>query len=178
MSVWPMNWRAGPGMIWIFSRAAFHGNAFTYAIEAEPGLERFLIPKLTLQPLVENALLHGIRKTKGRKGHIRISAYLAEGDLLILVSDDGVGMEEPVAGRLLVEPRPAMRADGSGSSYGLFNVHERIRYFAGELYGLAIRTAPGERDDCHGPAPGCGGGERRTGHFHNQRPEKVVWRFL
>ncbi len=119
-------------------------STFSFHIEAQPGLEGYLIPKLTLQPLVENALLHGIRKAKDKRGSIRIAAKLEQDTLLLSVTDDGIGMEEETAKKLLLLPRPDMRADGSGSSYGLYNVNERIRIFAGEQYGLSIETIPGQ----------------------------------
>lgn len=119
-------------------------STFTFTIDEEPGLERFIIPKLTLQPLVENALLHGIRKLKGKQGTIGISARFDGGDILLAVSDDGVGMSEALAKRLLFEPSQDQRTDnGAGSSFGLYNVNERIRYFAGERYGLSIKTEIG-----------------------------------
>ncbi|NOU64764.1 sensor histidine kinase [Paenibacillus sp. LMG 31461] len=107
-------------------------------------LESCLIPKLTLQPIVENALLHGIRKSKGKTGKITIRASLEGEDLLLSVSDDGIGMDPDFAQTLLREPRPVMRTDGSGSSYGLYNVNERIRLFSGEAYGLSIQSQLGE----------------------------------
>ncbi|MDF2937544.1 MAG: histidine kinase [Paenibacillaceae bacterium] len=119
-------------------------STFTFRIEAEPDLEGYLIPKLTLQPLVENALLHGIRKAKDKKGSILITAKLENEVLLLSVADDGIGMDEDTARKLLLLPRPDMREDGSGSSYGLYNVNERIRIFAGEQYGLSIETVQGQ----------------------------------
>lgn len=119
-------------------------STFVFHISQEPGLELCLVPKLTLQPIVENALLHGIRRSKEKKGTIRIEAKRDGDDVVLTVSDDGIGMEEEVARRLLLEPPPDVKADGSGSSYGLYNVNERIRIFAGEASGLSIETAPGK----------------------------------
>lgn len=117
-------------------------STFTFQIEQEPGLEGCMIPKLTLQPIVENALLHGIRRSKEKKGTILIKAARDGGDLILMVRDDGIGMEEETARRLLLEPPPEVKADGSGSSYGLYNVNERIRIFSGGASGLSIETAP------------------------------------
>jgi len=117
-------------------------STFKYEIEEGPELKGFRIPKLTLQPLVENALLHGIRKSPGKKGTIRIRAWLAEEEIRLTVADDGTGMDPEFARRLLTEPRPDKRMDGSGTSYGLFNVNERIRFFCGDGYGLSIETGP------------------------------------
>ncbi|MCL6602730.1 MAG: sensor histidine kinase [Paenibacillus sp.] len=119
-------------------------STFTFTIATEPGLEQYIIPKLTLQPLVENALLHGIRKSKEKKGTIHISARFEQGDIVLAVSDDGIGMSQEQANRLLLEPSSELRSNNSDGSYGLYNVNERIRYFAGNRYGLTIETGIGE----------------------------------
>ncbi|TXK78379.1 sensor histidine kinase [Paenibacillus sp. N3.4] len=119
-------------------------SSFTFIIEASLDTDRYMTPKLILQPIVENALLHGIRKRRGKIGTISIRVLLEDEDLLLLVTDDGIGMEEDLAVKLLTVPRPEAHADGSGSSYGLYNVNERIRLFAGSTYGLTIRSRPGE----------------------------------
>lgn len=123
-----------------FSRFA---GSFNFIIEQEPGLGIYMMPKLTLQPIVENALLHGIRETKDKGGTIRITARRDGDDLELSVTDDGIGMEEDQVHRLLREKPSQTRSDGSGSSYGLYNVNERIVLFAGESYGLRIHSHPG-----------------------------------
>lgn len=119
-------------------------STFTFNIHAEPGLEQYMMPKLTLQPLVENALLHGIRKTKQKQGVITITAALEQGDIVLTVSDDGIGMSQEQANRLLTEPSAGLRPGGSEGSFGLYNVNERIRYFSGNRYGLFIETETGK----------------------------------
>jgi two-component system sensor histidine kinase YesM len=119
-------------------------KSFQFYFEVEESLDSYEMPKLTLQPIVENALLHGLRKSKGKTGKIRICAYTEGGDLLLSVTDDGIGMEQELARSLLTQPRPTMRSDGSGSSYGLYNVNERIKLFSGENYGLSIHSILGE----------------------------------
>ena len=98
------------------------------------------MPKLILQPIVENALLHGIRKAKGKPGAIRISAREEQGDLLFAVSDNGIGMDEALVRQLLTEAPGEARDEGAGngSSYGLYNVNERIKLYAGDHYGLSV----------------------------------------
>ncbi|WP_217596292.1 sensor histidine kinase [Cohnella sp. GbtcB17] len=118
-------------------------STFTFAIESDPEASACIIPKLTLQPIVENALLHGIRKDKSKIGTICICAKRHGDELEITVSDDGIGMEERLAAGLLSEARPSQRSEGGGSSYGLYNVNERIKLMAGYEYGLAIRSRPG-----------------------------------
>ncbi|WP_081758657.1 sensor histidine kinase [Paenibacillus graminis] len=118
-------------------------STFTFSIQAESGLESYIIPKLTLQPLVENALLHGIRKTKNKQGTIEISVRLENGDVVLTVADDGIGMDPQQANCLLLQPAAGQTAEGLDGSFGLYNVHERIRYFAGNRYGLSIETKLG-----------------------------------
>ncbi|MBM7567818.1 sensor histidine kinase [Paenibacillus sacheonensis] len=115
-------------------------NTFAFELDVQPGVEACQMPKLILQPIVENALLHGIRKAKGKRGLIAISAREDNGDLLFVVSDNGIGMDEGLVRQLLTEALPEVRGDGDGggSSYGLFNVNERIKLYAGDEYGIRI----------------------------------------
>ncbi|WP_342439574.1 sensor histidine kinase [Paenibacillus sp. FSL L8-0436] len=119
-------------------------STFTFTIQAEPGLEQYMMPKLTLQPLVENALLHGIRKTKQKQGGIMITAAHEQGDIVLTVSDDGTGMSQDQANRLLIDPSAGSQPGGLEGSFGLYNVNERIRYFSGNRYGLSIETEIGK----------------------------------
>jgi two-component system sensor histidine kinase YesM len=119
-------------------------NTFDYRIETDPKVMSCIVPKLTLQPLVENALLHGIRKMKSKQGMIRIAASRQEDYLVLSVTDDGIGMEEERARLLLVEPLRETQTEGVGSSYGIYNVNERIKLYAGESSGLSICSSPGQ----------------------------------
>ena len=95
--------------------------------------------KIVLQPLVENAIKHGLSQLEG-EGHILVEGRRGEGeDLLFEVRDDGVGFEVPES--FLEKGSAAVQPEGG---YGLRNVHERIRLSCGEGYGLSIRSAPGE----------------------------------
>ncbi|KAI7259586.1 hypothetical protein KC345_g10271 [Hortaea werneckii] len=118
-------------------------DAFSFVLDAEPGLGVYQMPKLILQPIVENALLHGILKSKDKRGTITISVREEEGDLVFKVSDDGIGMEEEQARQLLMEEPHRAKPDSTGSSYGLYNVNERIRLYAGNHYGISIASKPG-----------------------------------
>ncbi|WNR45472.1 cache domain-containing sensor histidine kinase [Paenibacillus roseipurpureus] len=119
-------------------------KSFEVHFDISEGLNEIEMPKLTLQPIVENALLHGIRKSKGKTGAIWIQARKEEDVLVLSVTDDGIGMDSELVQSLLTEPRPMMKSDGSGSSYGLYNVNERIKLFAGDAYGLEIHSSIGE----------------------------------
>ncbi|WP_312886276.1 sensor histidine kinase [Paenibacillus plantarum] len=119
-------------------------STFEFFIEADPEASRCVIPKLTLQPIVENALLHGIRKNKGKIGIINIHAKRCGDVLEITIKDNGIGMDEQLASSLLSTSRPLLHAEGNGSSYGLYNVNERIKLMAGSDYGLTVRSRLGE----------------------------------
>jgi two-component system sensor histidine kinase YesM len=95
------------------------------------------ILKMLLQPLIENAIKHGIRGKRG-KGHLVIKGYREGGDLKFEISDDGAGF---VVGDLGREDKPH-RYKGGG--YGIRNVNERIQLEYGSEYGVAIASTPGE----------------------------------
>ncbi|MBU5441228.1 sensor histidine kinase [Paenibacillus sp. MSJ-34] len=120
----------------------------SFDVHIEDALEThdLLIPKLSLQPIVENALLHGLRSQKTESGRITIKTSLMQSEtssqkeLSIIVTDNGVGMDSERVKQLLIK---ASVHDSPTRGYGLRNVHERIRLFSGELYGLRIQSAEG-----------------------------------
>lgn len=115
-------------------RTRFMG-AVQFRFEIDGETEAYSIPKLTLQPIVENAVLHGIQKKADRRGEIVVRSKKAGPDITIWVRDDGVGMDRETIDRVLHAPTEEDRA-----SYGLFNVNERLRLTYGEGYGLRIRS--------------------------------------
>ncbi len=108
-----------------------------YTINLDPSLGCAAIPKLTLQPLVENALYHGIKRKRGL-GHIYVVGRMEDGKINLQVTDDGAGMSEERQQEL----REAMKSD-SRIGFGLATVHERIRLLFGEDYGLTFSSRPG-----------------------------------
>lgn len=109
-----------------------------YEIDVDPNLANYQIPKLTLQPLVENALYHGIKLKRG-KGTILVKGYAKEDDIYIEVTDTGAGMDEE---RLREVRRAIQKEERVG--FGLATVHERLQLLFGAEYGLAIESALGE----------------------------------
>lgn len=103
----------------------------TYDIPEE--IKTCLTPKIILQPLVENAIKHGISLKEGQ-GHIRISGYRDGGDLKLEVQDDGVGFNLDTA-----NPRTANNTV-QPSGYGLRNVDERIKLEYGPGYGVDLKS--------------------------------------
>ncbi len=108
-----------------------------YTINLAPELGDVLIPKLTLQPLVENALYHGVKLKRG-PGHIYVVGRAEGEDILLQVTDDGVGMSP----ERLEELRSALDR-GERVGFGLSTVHERVRLFFGPPYGLSISSQQG-----------------------------------
>lgn len=125
-----------------------HENSFTVAYDIPQELEKRSLINMLLQPIVENAVRHGVDQRPEGGGEVRISAR-QEGETLILsVQDDGPGMDEAAIGRIL-------REDKGG--YGLKNVQERIQFHAGEAYGLRIKSqlGKGATVEVHLPASGA-----------------------
>ncbi len=116
-------------------------NRFTSLIQAGADTEGLYTLKLIVQPILENAIYHGMANAED-DGLIQVSAY-REGDALIVdVADNGLGMRPEVAASLLDEDRPEVRTSGSG--IGVRNVHQRIRLTFGAEYGLTILSEPDE----------------------------------
>jgi two-component system sensor histidine kinase YesM len=107
-----------------------------YEINIPDELKDFILPKLTLQPLVENALYHGI-KIRRRKGFIRVSGRLENERLILEVADDGSGMTP----ERLDEVRASL-VDGRREGFGMRTVHQRIQILFGSEYGLSVESEP------------------------------------
>lgn len=107
-----------------------------YEIDIPDQLKNYILPKLTLQPLVENALYHGI-KTSRRKGFIRVTGRTRGEHLVLEVADDGSGMTKE-----RLDAVRASLAEDRREGFGLRTVHQRIQIlFSGE-YGLIVESAP------------------------------------
>jgi LytS/YehU family sensor histidine kinase len=105
--------------------------------DIEQGLLEEQIPRLTLQPLVENAVKHGITPKLG-PGAIKITAYRDGQEMVLIVKDDGVGISPERMGLVLLP------GYGSGNGVGLSNVHERLKGLYGETYGLRVQSTPNQ----------------------------------
>lgn len=101
-------------------------------INIDKSFENVLIPKLTLQPLIENSIYHGIRVKDGYKGKILITAKQIENKIVISVADNGVGMEK----EQIDEMNNSISVFDEKAGYGLRNVHKRIEMLFGIGYGL------------------------------------------
>ena len=116
-------------------------NRFSADIFAEPGVGALYTSKLIVQPILENAIYHGMEYADG-EGEIHIRAFRAGGDVVIEVEDNGPGMPEEVVEQLLKPSQEGAVPRAKGSGIGLRNVHTRIRLTFGPAYGLSIRSEP------------------------------------
>ena len=112
-----------------------------YEINIDPELYGYQILKLTLQPLVENSLYHGV-KYKRAKGSILVTGRLCGNEVHFTVEDNGVGMEEEELHKLQEEIKKPCKDTEKG--FGLANVNERIRMNFGTEYGMQIDSAKGK----------------------------------
>ena len=110
-----------------------------YEIDIDPEISGYEIPKLTLQPLIENALYHGIKCRRG-KGHIWVNGFRQDAQVLLTVRDDGAG----IPAQQLEALRRSMELGGEQRvGFGLTTVHERLRLLFGPEAGLQIESEPG-----------------------------------
>ena len=125
-----------------------YSDILTYSISIDENIQDCLIPKLILQPLIENALYHGI---KNRRGRGLITGGRQGSCILLRVRDNGIGMDSEQLEML----QNGIYQQKQGS-FGLWNVHQRIRLYCGEPYGLSFESAPGEGTTVTVTLPGEG----------------------
>lgn len=116
-------------------------NKFSFTIHAEPDTAGLYSLKLIVQPILENAIYHGMAAADD-DGEITVHAWRDGDDLIIDVSDNGLGMPQEVVESLLDERKPLERSKGSG--IGVRNVHRRIGLTFGVQYGLTFHSEPDE----------------------------------
>lgn len=117
-------------------------DRLSYEIHIQEELNDALLPKLTLQPLVENAVYHGIDPKIGQ-GKIVVDAETDGDDVLIHISDNGVGIKEKDLEDLMAELNHGEELFTKKDHIGIFNIHERIQRIYGNGYGLTISSIAG-----------------------------------
>lgn len=129
---------------YLFIMQMRYGDKFAYDIRVVPDIMQHTIPKLLLQPLVENAIYHGIKQKRGF-GHITVEGTIQDERIIIKITDDGIGMSDETLERL----RATLSLNKSPSSspvimtFGVMNVNERIKAVYGSLYGLQVESRYG-----------------------------------
>ncbi len=119
-----------------------YGLGFEIRYDLDDSLMDCAIPGFVIQPLVENALFHGIAG-KGA-GHIDISVRPSSGGIAIKVADDGNGMDEQTLRSVIEQNKAHMSGHKGFTQIGLGNVDSRIKYFFDDRYGLSIDSALGK----------------------------------
>ena len=121
-----------------------YDDILTYDIKVDVELQDYPILKMTLQPLIENAIYHGIKNKRGL-GLISIQGYADDTSIVLRVQDNGIGMTPEKLTQLreeLEQPtgsRPLPQNDQEGG-FGLLNVHDRIRLYFGPSYGVEMES--------------------------------------
>lgn len=129
----------------IIQQMRYH-DILEFKVEVAEELQEYPILNMTLQPLVENALYHGIKNKRGM-GLIRIGGYTDGGTIMLTVSDNGIGIP---AGRLealresVEHPIQSEEPEDTGQGgFGLQNVHQRLRLYFGPEYGIRLDSSEG-----------------------------------
>ncbi len=117
-----------------------YGDQMESKIAIEEEFYDLYIPKLLIQPMVENAIIHGLEQ-KMDKGHVLISAYVDGENLYIVVEDDGVGMTEDAVEQIMCMDHS--QKTEKHTSIGIVNVNRRIQMIYGKEYGLLIQSVLG-----------------------------------
>jgi two-component system sensor histidine kinase YesM len=115
---------------------------YTLTVPEDMDLEEYQILPLLLQPIVENAILHGLEETE-KGGLISIEVTAKDDELLIInIYDNGLGMAEEEV--ITLTDSFKQRKKQSASNIGLYNINQRIRLFYGDAYGMTIKSQPYE----------------------------------
>ena len=99
------------------------------------------VPRLILQPIVENSIVHGLAEKEDDIGHLTVSLKASGDSLIFTVEDDGRGMTEEEIRQLLT---PRERAEGDNTSIGVENVLSRLKLNFGDRYGIRMESLPGK----------------------------------
>ena len=108
-------------------------NQFTYTFDVDENCLGYLCNKITLQPIIENAIYHGLNRMVD-EGEITIRIREDGDDIILSVEDNGIGMTEEQCQEIL------RKEPGDRTGIGIKNVNDRIKIYFGEEYGLTITS--------------------------------------
>lgn len=117
---------------YLFIQKQRYGDKLEYEIAEDPDFDNLVLPKLVLQPLVENALYHGIKEKDGQ-GHIKVSVQKKDSGLIIRIEDDGVGFQAT---------SDSSQSQLKRGGVGLQNVNQRLKLHFGDNYQMKINSVP------------------------------------
>ena len=129
---------------YIYIQHIRYKDRFDIIYDIDESLLKQAVPKLIIQPIVENAIIHGIENSKN-KNLLYISVKRENECIIIIVKDTGIGMTDEKVSELLKEP---LNTEGdeqkAHTNLGLYAVHKRIQLMYGDLYGLTVQSQAGE----------------------------------
>lgn len=116
-----------------------YNDKINFIVDIQDELLDYEMPKLILQPIVENSIQHGIFGKESKEGTIVITGWLEQEDLIFIVSDDGVG----ITGDKLDSILSGNGDSSTGSNIGIYNTHKRLQLFYDTQFGLSYQSTPG-----------------------------------
>lgn len=119
-------------------------NKITLYVDVPTEFDQCQIPPITLQPLIENAINHGIREKPEKAGAISLTAHRENDDLVLYLADDGVGMPPDLVDQLNKGVQRPATSREVGSHYGILNIDQRLKIMFGERYGLSFSSTLGQ----------------------------------
>ena len=125
--------------IYIHLQNMRYHNRIRFISDIPDELMQYQIPKLTLQPVVENSILHGILETADKAGTIVLTGWMEDEDIVLLLSDDGVGIPQEKLATILTGTG---QSTGKGTNIAIYNIHRRLQILYGEKYGLTYESEP------------------------------------
>jgi len=123
------------------------GDRIQTFIDIDPQIMNIMIPALTLQPLIENSIIHGLEK-KIEGGQIYICGRIEGEEIVITVRDTGVGVDIEHIRNIFSAGKRTI-THGHTTGIGLINVHKRIQHHFGSEYGLKMESQVGEGTSCY-----------------------------
>lgn len=115
-----------------------YSDQLRFAVKIDENFNEYRLPKLTLQPIIENAIRHGLEKMLD-VCEIKVTARVESGNLIITVADNGPGVDAE-----FLEKMRKYEVEAAGTGIGLKNINERLKLLFGEPFGLEYDSKPGE----------------------------------
>ena len=126
----------------LIQKYRFPGKIHYYEEIEDPEILDYRLPVLTIQPIIENAVNHGVEMCTG-EGYIRFKMFMTDYHLVMRISDNGVGMDEITLKNLrekLDNSHRESRKNGKSTGIGLYNVDQRLKFYFGNTYGLNVMS--------------------------------------
>lgn len=117
-------------------------NGIDFIMDIPDYLMEYSIPKLIFQPLAENSIIHGIMEKEEKTGSIVLTGWMEDEDIVLLLSDDGVGIDPDILSKFL--DGTLHNPQSKGTNIAVYNTHRRLQILYGERYGLSFSSAKGE----------------------------------